>query len=191
MSIDGSVYVVRLVELTFDDLELDDHNRICWPDTIAGTSLPVIDGAFTLYDVMNRESLIQVPETLSKWLACPTIKIFGRSYFRILIALLGGIYKASIPFILVACKCDVPPSRRQVDPMVVDQRAKALIGDITAFQTSYIQPDSQKRCVAVLLRAIVSVRNRMFSFSVAAVAYISNFLTCFPCIVCFHPTKRR
>jgi hypothetical protein len=46
--------------------------------------------------------------------------------------------------------------------MGVDQRAKALIGDITAFQTSYTQPDSQKRCVAVLLRAIVSVRNRKY-----------------------------
>jgi GTPase SAR1 family protein len=74
MSMDGNVYVVRLVELTFDDLDLDDYKRICWPDTIAGTPVPVIDGAFTLYDVMNRESLVQVPETLSKWLACPTIK---------------------------------------------------------------------------------------------------------------------
>lgn len=76
MSIDGNVYVVRLVELTFDDLDLDDHKRICWPDTIDRTPVPVIDGAFTLYDVMNRESLVQIPETLSKWLACPTIQIF-------------------------------------------------------------------------------------------------------------------
>jgi hypothetical protein len=44
--------------------------------------------------------------------------------------------------------------------MLVDQRAKALIGDVTAFQTAQAAPDSQKRCVAVLLRAIVSVRNR-------------------------------
>jgi GTPase SAR1 family protein len=66
MSIDGNVYLVRLIELTYDDLNLDDHKRICWPDTIGGTPLPVIDGVFTLYDVMNRESLVQVPETLSK-----------------------------------------------------------------------------------------------------------------------------
>ena len=46
--------------------------------------------------------------------------------------------------------------------MGVDQRAKVLIGDITAFQTSCAAPDTQKRCVAVLLRAIVSVRNREY-----------------------------
>ena len=72
----------------------------------------------------------------------------------------GGIYNASIPFILVACKCDFPSTHRHVDPAGVEKRAKALIGDITAFQTSKAQPDSQKRCVAVLLRAIVSMRNR-------------------------------
>ena len=67
MSIDGNVYIVRLVELTYDDLNLDDHKRICWPDMIGGMPVPVIDGAFTLYDVMNRESLVQVPETLSEF----------------------------------------------------------------------------------------------------------------------------
>jgi hypothetical protein len=66
MSIDGNVYLVRLIELAYDDLNFDDHKRICWPDTIDGTPVPIIDGAFTLYDVMNKESLVQVPETLSK-----------------------------------------------------------------------------------------------------------------------------
>jgi hypothetical protein len=79
---------------------------------------------------------------------------------RRLIELTGGIYNASIPFILVACKCDFPPSHRHVDPYGVEKRAKVLIGDITAFQTSQAAPDTQKRCVAVILRAIVSMRNR-------------------------------
>jgi len=72
MSIDGNVYVVRLVELAYDDLDLDEHKRICWPDTIAGNPVPVIDGAFTLYDVLNRDSLGEIPDALGKWLACPT-----------------------------------------------------------------------------------------------------------------------
>jgi len=66
MSIDGYIYLVRLIELAYDDLNLDNHKRICWPDTIGGMPVPVIDGAFTLYDVMNKESLVEVPETLSK-----------------------------------------------------------------------------------------------------------------------------
>lgn len=69
MSIDGNVYVVRLIELTYDDLDLDDEKRICWPDVLDSLPVPTIDGAFTLYDVMNKESLVQVPETLSKFAA--------------------------------------------------------------------------------------------------------------------------
>lgn len=153
MSIDGSVYVVRLIELSFNELDLDDEDRICWPDSVNGASIPYIDGAFTLYDVMNKESLVQVPETLRK---------FGLPLWapKGLTVSTEGIYNASIPFILVACKCDFPPSHRHVDPYGVEKRAKALIGDITAFQTSQAAPDTQKRCVAVILRAIVSMRNR-------------------------------
>lgn len=158
MSIDGNIYLVRLIELAYDDLDLDDHKRIRWPDTIGGTPVPVIDGAFTLYDVMNRESLVQVPETLSK--LCPRKNLDSRHGTDG--SDVGGIYKASIPFILVACKCDIPPARRHIDPIGVDQRAKVLIGDITAVQTSCAAPDTQKRCVAMLLRAIVSVRNREY-----------------------------
>ena len=66
MSIDGNVYVVRLIELSFSELDLDNESRICWPDSVNAQPTPYIDGAFTLYDVMNKESLVQVPETLSK-----------------------------------------------------------------------------------------------------------------------------
>jgi len=83
MSIDGNVYVVRLVELAYDDLDLDEHKRICWPDTIAGNPVPVIDGAFTLYDVLNRDSLGEIPDALGKWLACPTWHNIARPVRRI------------------------------------------------------------------------------------------------------------
>jgi hypothetical protein len=66
MSLDGTIYVVRLIELSYNDLDLDDDQCICWPDTIDGSPVPAIDGAFTLYDVTNRDSLMQMPETLSK-----------------------------------------------------------------------------------------------------------------------------
>lgn len=71
MSIDGNVYVVRLIELSFSELDLDNGGRICWPDSVNAQPMPYIDGAFTLYDVMNKESLVQVPETLSKLATLP------------------------------------------------------------------------------------------------------------------------
>jgi hypothetical protein len=66
MSLDGTIYIVRLIELGYNDLDMDDDQCICWPDTIEEQPVPAIDGAFTLYDVTNRDSLMQMPETLSK-----------------------------------------------------------------------------------------------------------------------------
>ncbi|KAF2404921.1 ras GEF [Trichodelitschia bisporula] len=136
MSIDGKTYLVRFVELGDDDYDLDTEQRIAWPSELDGISLSSIDGVFTLYDVMNKESLVNVPETL------------------------GGICRASLPLMLVACKCDFPPAHRHVDPAGVKKRARASLGDIEAYQTSQATPDSQKRCVAVLLRLIVAARAR-------------------------------
>lgn len=67
MSIDGNVYIIRLIELSYNDLDLDGEKRICWPETINGTPIPYIDGAFALYDVMNQDSLALIPETLGKF----------------------------------------------------------------------------------------------------------------------------
>lgn len=64
--LNGTIYSVRLVELQFEDISIGTDNRIRWPDTVEGTPIPRIDGAFTLYDVMNRDSLAQVPEMLSE-----------------------------------------------------------------------------------------------------------------------------
>ncbi|KAF2093287.1 ras GEF [Rhizodiscina lignyota] len=133
MSIDGEEYTVRLIELSFDDLEFDD-SHITWPDAADSRPLPPIDGVLTLYDVMNKESLTDVPETLR------------------------AVYKSSLPFHLVACKCDNHPNLRHIDPVSVSQRAKALIGAVNTFETSETQPGTQKRCLFALLRVIVNAR---------------------------------
>lgn len=66
MAIDEHVYLVRLVELPFDDIpDLANDDGICWPDTIDDLATPRIDGAYVLYDVTNRESLSPIPEMLS------------------------------------------------------------------------------------------------------------------------------
>jgi hypothetical protein len=77
MSLDGTIYVVRLIELSYRDLDLDDDQCICWPDVIDGQPVPAIDGAFTLYDVTNKDSLIQMPETLCKWFVNSIFRLCG------------------------------------------------------------------------------------------------------------------
>jgi hypothetical protein len=66
MSLDGTIYIVRLIEMGYNDLDMDEDQCICWPDTLDEHPVPAIDGAFTLYDVTNRDSLMQMPETLSE-----------------------------------------------------------------------------------------------------------------------------
>lgn len=66
MSVDGNVYTVRLLELSFSDITIDDGGRLIWPNIINDLQVR-IDGALALYDIMNQESLRHIPETLGLW----------------------------------------------------------------------------------------------------------------------------
>lgn len=65
--VDGNVYLVRLLELPIDDLDIDDEDPVTWPDTIEDKVMPRVDGALTLYNVKDRSSLENIPEMLSEW----------------------------------------------------------------------------------------------------------------------------
>lgn len=72
LPIDGNTYVVRLVELHFDDVEIEGDNAITWPSTIESRRIPKIDGVLTLYDVSDRTSFKDVPEIISEFFPCLT-----------------------------------------------------------------------------------------------------------------------
>jgi hypothetical protein len=72
----------------------------------------------------------------------------------------GGIYHAGMPYLLVACKCDYSPNLRPIDTSRVDAPLQTLVGDVRTFQTSESSPDTQKRCMAVMLRQIIAKRHR-------------------------------
>jgi hypothetical protein len=67
-----------------------------------------------------------------------------------------------MPYLLVACKCDYSPNLRPIDTSRVDAPLQSIIGDVRTFQTSETSPDTQKRCMAVMLRQIIAKRNRTF-----------------------------
>lgn len=64
MSIDGEEYTVRLIELRLEDLDFEDGSRLQWPTTADHRPFPPVDAVLTLYNVMDKESLSLVPETL-------------------------------------------------------------------------------------------------------------------------------
>ncbi|KAH8717084.1 ras guanine nucleotide exchange factor domain-containing protein [Phaeosphaeriaceae sp. PMI808] len=131
-TIDGSPYVVRLLELNIDQVHVKSGNAIEWPKTVQGVAVPHVDGAVTLYDVTVKESLTGVPE------------------------MMNTLSKAHVPFVLVACKCDQHPAHREVDPSVVEQKAKSFLGDVRVFQSSASSSDAQRDCLTYMTRTIIA-----------------------------------
>lgn len=63
---DGTLYRIRLLEISIDDVDIDDDDTVSWPDSVADRMMPHIDGVLTLYDVADRGSIEDVPEMLGK-----------------------------------------------------------------------------------------------------------------------------
>lgn len=69
---DGTLYRIRLLEISIDDVDIDDDDTVSWPASVADRMMPHIDGVLTLYNVADRTSLEDVPETLSELVARTT-----------------------------------------------------------------------------------------------------------------------
>lgn len=73
--LDNVPYTVALFELDLQYFESEyfdgQHRQVKWPKQMNGAILPRVNGALFLYDVMNRESINYLPETLSKFYQRP------------------------------------------------------------------------------------------------------------------------
>lgn len=67
MSLDGVVYQVRLLEIELDNIHITGDQQVEWPETVIDHSMTRVDGALSLYDVMNKESLAHLPELISEF----------------------------------------------------------------------------------------------------------------------------
>ena len=66
MSLDDVIYVVRLLEISLENIAVSENRKIAWPKTIAGHDMPPVDGVLMLFDVTNKESISDLPEALSE-----------------------------------------------------------------------------------------------------------------------------
>lgn len=67
MSLDGVVYQVRLLEIELDNIHITGDQQVDWPETVIDYPMTRVDGALSLYDVMNKESLAHLPELISEF----------------------------------------------------------------------------------------------------------------------------
>lgn len=73
INIDHVPYAVTLFELDLEYFDVDPDKQIQWPRQVGGAMMPAIHGVLLLYDVMNRESIIELPQTLSECRPCAVL----------------------------------------------------------------------------------------------------------------------
>lgn len=64
MVVDNVTHMITLLELDLEDFELNPSQPIQWPKQINGHIVPRVDAALILYDVMNQETIRELPQTL-------------------------------------------------------------------------------------------------------------------------------
>ena len=69
MLIGGVIYMVRLVELGLEHVDLDRDGRMRWPTAVDDVDIPHIDGALVLCDLSRPRSVDTVPAMLRKCIA--------------------------------------------------------------------------------------------------------------------------
>ncbi|KAL3415234.1 ras guanine nucleotide exchange factor domain-containing protein [Aspergillus fumigatus] len=127
MSLDGTVYLVRFVEISTKEITVGSNGELAWPRIGNDVTSPkVIDGVLVLHDVTQ-------PESLSE-----------------LTGLLDTLSASSLPFILIASKCDVRRHDRFLEP---------VLSNYEIHRMSPESPQSQKAYIAKLLRFVVSKKN--------------------------------
>lgn len=66
MSLDGVIYLVRLLEIPLEDVSIAESQKIIWPEFVGDHDMPLVDGVLALYDVTNQASAAEIPDVLSK-----------------------------------------------------------------------------------------------------------------------------
>ncbi|KAL4963840.1 putative Ras guanyl-nucleotide exchange factor RasGEF [Aspergillus stella-maris] len=125
MSLDGSVYVVRLVKIQSDEISMGSDGRLRWPQ-LGSDSPSSVEGALLLHDATRPTARLE------------TLKM------------IDALAAASIPFVLVATKCD------KQGP---DGPLETSFGRYEIHRTSPESPREQKMCIAVILRDILSQKD--------------------------------
>ena len=137
LNVENRPFVVALIELDLEHFDVNPNQRINWPTNISGHIVPHIDGALMLYDVMNKDSIRDLPPTIS------ALNISG------------------LPTILVATKCDNPEPTRQIN---ADAMATVFPSILTDFKTSVNVPNNTRDCLQTIVLAAVYNRQGALSF---------------------------
>lgn len=95
---------------------------------------------------------------------------------------LDAFARAQLPALVVSCKCDAP--ERQINPNSIEQVGTVgagTVGGYETMQTSAASPDSQKKCVTMILNMII--RKNGLCFLILLCFCSRQYAFRFPCLV--------
>ncbi|KAI5462208.1 ras guanine nucleotide exchange factor domain-containing protein [Mariannaea sp. PMI_226] len=152
MLVDNTSHVITLLELDLEYFELNPNQPIQWPKQINGHIVPRVDAALILYDVMNKESIRELPQTLGKLCPYATRKEKGCTN-----KVLAALTNSGLPSSLVACKCENPEENWEVDAegMANHQIFRSCVA---TYKLSSDKPEIARVCLHTTLRAAISHR---------------------------------
>lgn len=73
MSLDGSVYMVRLLEIDLKQVVIDQDKQIIWPRLGRDNAAPIVDGVLLLHDSTRPEKLSETSELTGTFNSSPGI----------------------------------------------------------------------------------------------------------------------
>ncbi|CAG9938929.1 unnamed protein product [Clonostachys rosea f. rosea IK726] len=130
MPIDNVMHMVMLLELDLEHFALDPELPIQWPKQINGHIMPRVDAALILYDVMNRASVAELPQTMA------------------------ALTNSGLPAILVATKCENPKDEWEVIPDVITG-SKFYQSCLASYKLSSENPEVARACLQAILKAAI------------------------------------
>ncbi|KAL2205208.1 ras GEF [Sarocladium strictum] len=142
MAVDNLTHFVTLLELDLEYFELSPSQPIQWPKQMNGHIVPRVDAALILYDVMEKESIRDLPQTVA------------------------ALTNSGLPAILVACKCENPEDDWEVDAegMANHKFFKACIG---TYQITKDENETARACLQAILKAAIANRREEHGESVS------------------------
>lgn len=145
MALDGSVYIVRLLEIEARDISVASDGTVEWP-RFGHESPPTVDGALVIHDVTQPASLSELTGLLGR--LSHLIAPDHRCCMGCAVAnpATDSFTESSFPFILVGSKCDVQSADGPCEP---------ALGNYEFHRTSPDSPRSQKLCIAMVLRSVI------------------------------------
>ena len=66
MSLEGQVFLINLVEIQLEEVNIHEEDKIHWPNAAARGDLSHVDGVLALYDVTKQGSISPIPALLSE-----------------------------------------------------------------------------------------------------------------------------